>query len=583
MSRSPRWLSPLAFFATVAIVFTACGGTTAPSSSGTAPSASTAASGPASAAAFTGTAYPPSGDAPCGQATAPAGFGKYTGQLKKITAIDRLTVEFQLCGAAADFLPKIAFSAFAIYDSDWLAKHAPDKSYLTQPNGTGPYMLKEWSKGNRMVFDAFAGYWGTKALTPSLEFRWSDQAAQRLLELQSNTVDGIDNPGTADIAKIQADTNLKFYPRPGLNTLFVGFNNTIKPFDDVRVRQAIAMGIDRDQLVKNFYPAGSTVADYFTPCEIEFACAGDKTWGFDPTAAKKLLSDAGFPNGFTTKLLFRAAVRGYNPDPPVIATEISQQLKKNLGITATVTLLESAAMTDGFSAGTLPGLALIGWGADYPDPSNFLDYHFGSGSGKKFGTPFQDIVDALNTGVKTADPAARTAAYTTANNLIKQHVPAVIVAHGASGAAFKADVTGAYASVFGAEVFASMKAADRNTLVFMQNAEPHSLYCADESDGETLRACEMVNESLYRYKVGGAQAIPALAEGCTANADSTTWTCKLRDGVKFQDGASLDANDVVVSYAVSWDTKHPLHIGRAGLFDYFPGLWGGFLNPPATK
>ena len=51
--------------------------------------------------------------------------------------------------------------------------------------------------------------------------------------------------------------------------------------------------------------------------------------------------------------------------------------------------------------------------------------------------------------------------------------------------------------------------------------------------------------------------------------------------MKFHDGADLDANDVVVSYAVQWDTKHPLHIGRSGAFDYFPGLWGGFLNPPA--
>ena len=79
----------------------------------------------------------------------------------------------------------------------------------------------------------------------------------------------------------------------------------------------------------------------------------------------------------------------------------------------------------------------------------------------------------------------------------------------------------------------------------MQNAEPLSLYCGDETDGESLRACEQINESLYRYEVGGTAAIPALATECTANADSTTWTCKLRDGVKFHDGADLDANDVV--------------------------------------
>jgi ABC-type transport system substrate-binding protein len=154
--------------------------------------------------------------------------------------------------------------------------------------------------------------------------------------------------------------------------------------------------------------------------------------------------------------------------------------------------------------------------------------------------------------------------------------------HGASGAAYKADVEGAYASVFGGEVFATMKAGDRDTLVFMQNAEPLSLYCADETDGESLRACEMSNESLYAYEVGGAAAIPALATECTASADATTWTCKLRDAVKFHDGADLDANDVVLSYAVQWDTQHPLHKGRTAAFEYFPGLWGGFLNPPAS-
>ena len=581
MSHSPkRWsVKGAVFAATLSVVFAACSGSTAspsaPASGAPSTAAPSAAAPSASAAAFDGMSYPETGDAPCGVAP-------YTGNMKKITAIDALTVEFQLCNPDASFLPKVAFSVFGIQDSDYLAKHVPDGSILSTPNGTGPYKFKEWSKGNRIVWEANPDYWGDKAKTAGLEFRWSDESAQRLLDLNSGTVDGIDNPGTNDIATIKGNSDLAFYARAGLNTLFLGFNNTQKPFDDVRVRQAIAMGIDRAQIVKNFYPEGSTVADYFTPCEIPFGCEGDKSWEFDVAKAKQLLSDAGFPDGkgLTVDINFRAAVRGYNPNPPVIATEISQQLKKNLGVTATPKLLESAAMIDGFTAGTLKGLSLIGWGADYPDPSNFLDYHFGSGSGKKFGTPFQDIVDALNQGLATADPAARTAAYATANGGIREHAPAVVIAHGASGAAFKADVAGAYASVFGGEVFARMQAADRPTIVFEQNAEPLSLFCADESDGESLRACEQTNEALYRYE--GADSVPALATECTASADSKTWTCKLRDGVKFHDGAALDANDVVVSYALQWDTKHPLHKGRASSFDYWPGLWGGFLNPPAS-
>ena len=191
-----------------------------------------------------------------------------------------------------------------------------------------------------------------------------------------------------------------------------------------------------------------------------------------------------------------------------------------------------------------------------------------------------DVAAALTKGATTLDEASRKAAYTEANNLIKQHVPAVIIAHGASGTAFKADVTGAHSSPLGTEIFAAMKAADRDTLVWMQNAEPLSLFCADETDGETLRACEQVFESLYSYKLGGDRGGPALAESCTPNDDASVWTCKLRDGVKFHDGASLDANDVVVTYASQWDTKHPLHIGRTSAFEYWSGLWGGNLNPP---
>ena len=128
-----------------------------------------------------------------------------------------------------------------------------------------------------------------------------------------------------------------------------------------------------------------------------------------------------------------------------------------------------------------------------------------------------------------------------------------------------------------------MKPGDRDQLVWIQNGEPAGIYCADETDGEALRVCEQITESLYGFEVGGTGPIPVLATACTPNADLTVWTCTLRDGVTFQDGATLDANDVVLSYAVQWDAEHPLHKGRDGSFTYFPSLWGGFLNPPPAE
>ena len=80
-------------------------------------------------------------------------------------------------------------------------------------------------------------------------------------------------------------------------------------------------------------------------------------------------------------------------------------------------------------------------------------------------------------------------------------------------------------------------------MVWMQNAEPIGLYCADETDGESLRACEQINESLYGYEIAGAAAEPRLASECTSNEELTEWTCTLREGVKFHNGADLTAEE----------------------------------------
>ncbi len=577
MTRSTRLSRFAALLGSAAIIVAACGGATPASAPASAPASGPATSASASAIDFTGVAYPESGEAPCGDAS-------YTGLMKKITAVDRLTVEFQLCAPDVAFLQKAAFATFGIQDADYLAAHAPDKSYLTQPNGTGPYRLAEWDTGNRLVFQAFDGYWGEAPKAPNAELRWSDSTAQRLVELKSGAVDGIDNPGREEITQIKADSSLQFLPRPAMNTFYIGMNRSVEPWDDVNVRKAIAMGIDSQRIVDNFYPEGSEVATHFTPCPplVPFGCEGESFWTFDAAAAKQLLTDANFDFSKTYPLSFRAAVRPYLPDPPVIATEIQSQLRDNLGIETSIDLQESGAFNTAVSTGVLEGLFLYGWGADYPDATNFLDFHFGAGSGPKFGGPIDEVAAALTKGATSPADADRQAAYEEANNLIKENVPVAFLIHGGTGAGYKADIQGAQASPLTTEILAAMTPGDRDTVVFMQGAEPLSLYCGDESDGESLRACEQVFESLYAYEINGTAPVPALATECASSEDLLTWTCTLRDGVTFHDGATFDANDVVTTYAVQWDAGHPLHVGNSGVFEYYPGLFNGFLNPPAS-
>jgi ABC-type transport system substrate-binding protein len=510
----------------------------------------------------------------------------YGGNFKTIESVDEFTVRFTMCAPEPAFLSKIAFTSFAIEPSEYLSSTqggGEGSALLEKPIGTGPYKVSEWKRGDELVFTRNDDYWGEKAKTPTVVFRWSSEAAQRLLELQAGTVDGIDNPGPDDFATIEGDSSLKLVPREALNIFYVGFNNTSPPFDNEKVRQAIAMGIDRQRIVDNFFPAGSSVATHFTPCAIPNACTGDEWYTFDAEAAKALLAEAGFPDGFQTKIFYRDVVRGYLPQPGVVAQDIQAQLKENLNIDAQIEVMESGAFLEAADAGTLNGIHLLGWGADYPDMTNFLDYHFGGGASKQFGTHFDDIVEALKQGAALADDAAREPFYVTANNLIKQHVPMVPIAHGGSAVAYKATVEGAHSSPLGNENMAVMSVPDQDTFVWMQNAEPISLYCADETDGESLRACEQVTESLYGYELAGTAAEPRLAEKCEPNEDLTVWTCTLRKGVKFHDGSDLDANDVVMSMLVQWDAANPLHKGNTGAFSYFSGLWGGFLNPPPAQ
>jgi peptide/nickel transport system substrate-binding protein len=421
-------------------------------------------------------------------------------------------------------------------------------------------------------------------------FRWSTEAAQRLVELQAGSVDGIDNPGPDDFETIEGDDSLALYPREGLNTFYVGFNNnpqiegfdnSTNPFADEAVRQAIAMGIDRQRIVDQFYPPGSEVASHFVPCAIAFGCEGEEWYEYDPDAAREMLADAGYPDGFETTIHLRDVVRGYLPLPTQVAADLQAQLA-DLGITAEIDVQESTTFIDNSDQGLLDGIHLLGWGADYPDPTNFLDYHFGAGASRQFGDGFEDIHEALAAGASSVEDADRQAAYEEANNLLKEHVPMIPIAHGGSGVAWHADNEGGHASPLSNENMAVVSPGSDDQLVWMQNGEPGGLYCADESDGEALRVCEQIKESLYAYEVGGTEAIPALAEECAPNDDLTVWTCTLREGVTFHDGSTLDANDVVLSYAVQWDAEHPLHVGRDGSFTYFGALWG-FLNPPPAE
>ena len=499
----------------------------------------------------------------------------YGGKVLSVEAVDDYTVVFNLCKPDPAFLAKMAFNVFAVQPSEYIAETGGGGKILEQPVGTGAYQLEAWNRGDSIVFKRFDDYWGESAEAETLVFRWSTESAARLLELQSGTVDYVTNITEEDIEAVEDDPELEVVPLPAPNIMYVAMTNTFEPFDNLDVRKAIAMGLDRERIVENFYPAGSEVASHFTPCSIPGGCEGESWYDFDLEAAQQLLADAGYEDGFETAIYYRDVYRDYLPRPGDVAVEIQTQLKDNLNIDAEVVVMESGEFIDESTGGRLDGIYLLGWTGDYPHPTNFLDFHF-SKQNPQFGDVFPSIYEPLEEASQIEDPTDALGLYAEANNAIKEKAPMVPIVHSTAAYAAKASLEGVNNPPFGSPI---MRLIDpgKDTLVFMQNAEPISLYCADETDGESLAACQQVLEGLYRYNTEG-RAEPALAKECTANDDLTVWTCDLQEGVKFHDGSEFDAYDVVASFGAGIDASNPYHEGNTGAWEYYSYLWDGLMN-----
>ena len=524
---------------------------------------------PSSEIAFSARSWPEAGAAEC--AVSESGAARLG--IARIEAVDELTVRFTLCAPDPAFTQKLAVTNFAVNDSGWLAAAITDGSIVSTMNGTGPLALSVWEQGVQIVLTRNDSYWGDRAASERVVIQWEPESAARLLQLRAGTVDAADNLAPTDEAAIAADALLALLTRPGFNTFYLNFNNRYAPVSDVRVRQAIAIALDRQRIVDLFYPSGSTLATHVPPCVIDGACVGDAWYAQDLAAARALLTEAGYPDGIDLTLSLRETPRAYLPDPVAVATDIQAQLAA-IGIRVTLKVEEAGGYIGKLLSGELESASFSAALPDYPEAWNSLGIDFGSTSGPAHGDQYPRLVALLDEAQRESDPAARAVLFTQINNEIRAQVPVVPIANGASLIAARAVVSGLVASPVAMERLASVRVEGSDTFTWLQGGEPAGLYCMDEEDREAVRVCAQVMEGLYGYAVGGTAAEPRLATGCVASADGLVVECALRSGVRFHNGAQLDAGDVLDSFAAAWDCAHPLHIGRTGDFRGWSWIMG---------
>ena len=532
---------------------------------------------PSSEIAFAARSWPESGTAEC--VVSEAGTPRLG--ISRIEAVDELTVRFTLCAPDPAFTQKLAVTNFAVNDSGWLAAAIADGSLTTTTNGTGPLALSAWEQGVQIVLARNGSYWGERAASERVVIQWEPESAARLLQLRAGTVDAADNLSPTDEAAIAADASLALLSRPGFNTFYLNFNNRYAPVSDVRVRQAIALALDRQRILDLFYPTGSTLATHVPPCVIAGACVGEAWYAQDLAAARALLAEAGYPNGLDLTLSLRETPRAFLPDPVAVATDIQAQLA-TVGIRVTLDVQEAGGYIGKLLSGELRGASFSAALPDYPEAWNALGIDFGATSGPAHGDQYPRLVALLDEAQQETDPDSRTSLFTQINNEIRAQVPVIPIANGASLIAARDAVRGLAASPVAMERLYAVSVDGSETFTWLQGGEPAGLYCMDEEDREAVRICAQIMEGLYGYAAGGTAVEPRLATACVASEDGLVVECALRSGVRFHNGARLDAGDVLDSFAAAWDCAHPLHVGRTGNFRGWSWIMGT-LNPSSCE
>jgi len=289
-------------------------------------------------------------------------------EVSGIKVVDKYTLQITLTKPNAAFLHTMALNFAHVVPKEEVEKAGADFGH--KPVGTGAFKLKEWVLGQRVVLVRNPDYFiKGRPLVDEIVFQVGVDPNVALLRLQRGEVDILgDGIPPARFVQIMQDPQWRKLVEVGdqLHTGYVTINTRMKPLSDVRVRRAMNMAIDKERIIRIINGRAIPAVQILPPLMTGY----DKTYKgypYDPAGAKKLLAEAGYPNGFSTVLYAN------NTDPnPRIAQAIQQDLAK-IGIKVELKTLAQSTVIEAGGKGEAPliwsgGMA---WIADYPDPNDF--------------------------------------------------------------------------------------------------------------------------------------------------------------------------------------------------------------------
>lgn len=377
--------------------------------------------------------------------------------LKSVEKVDEFTVKFTLNQPEAPFIANLGMDFASILSAEYankmMAAGTPGQVNL-DPVGTGPFQLVQYRKDAVIRYKAHPDYFRGRAAIDDLVFAVTPDASVRFAKLKAGECHVIPYPNPADIDALETDPDITVLKQEGLNIGYLALHTEKPPLNDRRVRQALNYAVNKQAIIDAVFQHAGRMAKNPIPPAMWSYNEDTRDYPYDPARAKRLLAEAGYPDGFETDIWAMPVQRPYNPNAKRMA-ELLQADFANIGVKAKIITYEWGEYLKRSKAGEHETL-LLGWASSNGDPDHFLYGVLGcAGVGglnraQWCHKPFDDL---LVQAKRTTDVAKRTELYRRAQEIYIEEVPWVAIAHSVVFMPIRRSVTGYVVDPFGGHNF----------------------------------------------------------------------------------------------------------------------------------
>ncbi|GIU24337.1 ABC transporter substrate-binding protein [Shewanella schlegeliana] len=358
------------------------------------------------------------------------GFDQSVTEIEKIADDE---VVFHLNQADASFLSNLATGFSVIlskeYADNLLAQGTPEL-LDRDPVGTGPFQLVKYVKNELIRYHRNDNFWRTLPEFEQLVFNITPQSSARLTKLITGDCNVSALPKAGELPVIKQHPNLELDTQLGFNVAFWAFNTKKKPFDDVRVRQALAYAVDKQNILRAVYQQTAIAATGMLPPQSWAYQYNESSYQYNPEKARELLDEAGIEN-LSIDIWAMPVARIYNPNALKTAELIQADLA-NIGVEVNIITYDWSVFNQKLSRNDYDSV-LIGWNADNSDPDNFFSPMISCDALNSSSNRAQwcnlEMDRILAQAKATTSELERKALYQQAESLFIEHVPMMPFAH----------------------------------------------------------------------------------------------------------------------------------------------------------